>query len=200
MRPVVPQAVLAETPVCRALTTAFALGLVLAGCSDPEPTLLDEDDFGDVVTAVHNSDDAVTRGQLWCSPLDPRVYYRTAPTSRLKLESGSVGATIVDQSDSSGSTADEFMDSFGDSAALCADGLGALDGDTIEPISGLGEDGVGWRTETGEGYQGEIAFIKLDDARLLVVGIETDQAELPIELDELIRLAREGAERVGVDD
>lgn len=176
---------------------ALALGLLLAGCSDPAPTLLRSSDIDGVTGATHDSEEATTRGFGWCSPLDRYAYYRPAPTSRLQLAGGgTAGATVVDQS-REGFGADYVMRLFEEKATLCLDGLGAADGDTIEPISGLDADTIGWRTETGEGYQGEIAFVRLDDNRVLAVGVETEKGELPIDLDELVRLAREGVERVG---
>lgn len=190
----------ARTAVGASVAGVLGLGLVLAGCSGPEPTLLRASDLDGVSGATHDSEEATTRGFGWCSPLDPYAYYRPAPTSRLQLDGGgTVGATIVDQS-REGYGADHLMGLFEEKAVLCVDGLGAAGGDTIEPLTGLGADTIGWRTETGDGYQGEIAFVRLDDNRVLAVGVETDGAELPVELDDLIRLALEGVDRVGLDD
>ncbi len=179
------------------VVATLALSLALAGCTQPDPTLLDADDVEGVVEATHDADEATAPGWTWCSPLDPYAYFRLTPTSRLRFDGrASAGATIVDRS-ADGYSSDYLLAAFEEKAQLCVDGLNAADGDTIEPLTGLGADTVGWRTETAEGGQGELALIRLDDARLLVVGVETDQAELPVSLDELIRLAREGAERVG---
>lgn len=182
------------------VAAALGLALVLACCSDPAPTLLDESDVEGVEEATHDADEATTRGWTWCRSLDPYAYYRLTPTSLFQLAGGAtVGATLIDRT-KDGVGADEMLSLFEEEADLCMDGVEAREGDTIEPLSGLGADAVGWRTATAEGRQGELALIRLDSNRLLAVGVETDEAELPVELDELIRLAREGTERVGGDD
>lgn len=185
-----------RVPTRVGVVATLALGLALSGCTRPDPTLLDPGDVDGVVEATHDADEATAPGWTWCSPLDPYAYFRLTPTSRLRFDGrASAGATIVDRT-ADGFSADYLLATFEEKAQLCEDGLNAADGDTIGPLTGLGADTVGWRTETADGRQGELALIRLDDARLLVVGVETDQAELPISLADLMRLAREGAERV----
>ena len=70
---------------------------------------------------------------------------------------------------------------------------------SIEPLSGLAADAQGWRLrDDTHDLWGELAIVPVDSSHILLVGFETetDQAEPPVELDELIRLGLEGVERV----
>lgn len=87
-------------------------------------------------------------------------------------------------------------------ASRCAAPAAATDDPetSLEPLTGLDDGAVGWRTYDGPRVWGEYAVIPLDETHLLAVGFETDKPEPPIEINELIRLALEGVERVGLDD
>lgn len=183
-------------------TTALVavLAAALAGCTSPS-TLLDAADFDGVVESAHDEDGAFAPGWTWCTELNPYAYVVGAsPTSLLTFAGRTqVGATIVDRS-GEGLSAEAVLGLVEERASRCAQNDTATgSGYVIEPLTGLDDDAVGWRTETGEGEHGEFAVLTLDSSHLLAVGWATDQPEPPLELDELIRLAREGVDRVGLD-
>lgn len=183
-----------------AAAVALGAGLALAGCTTSSSTLLDASDVEGVERATHDEDGAWAPGWTWCDDLNPYRYVEGGElhTSLLSFGGGAgAGATIIDGS-SDGVTADYLLETIEARAGLCAENETALDrGYAIEPLSGLDAGVVGWRTEASDGEHGEFALVRLDDRRLLAVGWVSDGPEAPVELGELIRLAREGAERVG---
>lgn len=184
-----------------AVALALGAGLALAGCTtSSSATLLDADDVEGVEEATHDEDGAWAPGWTWCDDLNPYRYVEGGElhTSLLSFGGGAgAGATIIDGS-SDGVTADYLLETIEARAGLCAENETALDrGYAIEPLSGLDAGVVGWRTEASDGEHGEFALVRLDGRRLLAVGWVSDAPEAPVELGELIRLAREGAERVG---
>ncbi len=76
-----------------------------------------------------------------------------------------------------------------------------------ELLSGLPDRAVGWHTrddsiqwaDGDEDLWGELAALAVGPSDLLVVGFETDPERARVEVDELLRLAREGVDRVGLD-
>lgn len=177
---------------------ATALGLVvltLAGCANA-PVLLDEDDVPGAERVIQNARHAIAPGWTWCSDLNPAGYVGADLVGSWFSFGGSVqaGANIIDRS-SDGLTAERVLGRFEDNAELCAQGAARSDvaGLMIEPLDGLDAGTVGWRTETGDGERGELVLVPLDEWRLLAVGLSTDGPELPVQLDELVAAAREGA-------
>ena len=79
---------------------------------------------------------------------------------------------------------------------------------SFEPLAGLDDGAVGWRTvddsveydDGTTGRWGEFALVPLDDTHLLAVGFATVDDDPPVDLDELIRIARERAEGMVDDD
>jgi len=69
-------------------------------------------------------------------------------------------------------------------------------GQTISSIDAADSRVVAWRTRDSGGHWGEFAVMPLDDARVLAVGFVTDQEDPPADLDDLIRLAEQGARQV----
>lgn len=192
----------------------LALTLALAGCTDPEPTLLQESDFGDVFAAHHDPRlQTYVPGPLWCSNLQPSFFLATHDAiSVISLDSGDrypwVGAMVGSDSYEMGDT-DFVVDQMKTRADWCGAGdeddpdqsSESQSGWSLEPLIGLGDGAVGWRARDDDhGEWGEFAVIPLDETHLLAVGFETDKPEPPIEINELIRLALEGVERVGLDD
>lgn len=183
-------------------TAAFGAVLVfaLAGCADAEPTLLDESDFEGVEEVDHNDIGDIAPGWwLRCIHDDvliwegPSVRGHDTATSWFSLgDAGRAGATLID-----GTTvhvsADENIQGIEQNAQKCADSEETGRGYVIEEHTDLDADAVGWHTESPEGFRGEFVLIKLDNWRFLTVGFWTYQPTDPIDLDELIRLAREGA-------
>lgn len=176
------------------------LVVALAGCTQSDPPLLRESDFDGVVSATHDEpgQDYVP-GPTWCRRLVPsRVPLPPGPISRLTFDEEdpypTVGAMVV------GRSLDTVTDSLEGAAAWCTQVEGEGPDRSLEPLTGLDDGAIGWRTRDDNGVWGEYVAVPLDGLHLLLVGFETDEAEPPIELDELIRLAREGVERVGLDD
>lgn len=189
-----------RAPALTTATLAVALAALLASCTSPS-TLLVESDFDGVVESAHDEDGAFAPGWTWCTELNPYGYVTGAPPTSLLTFSGrtQVGATIVDRS-VDGLSAEAVLALVEERASLCVENdTAAGRGYVIEPLTGLDDDAVGWRTQTSEGERGEFAVLTLDSRRLLAVGFQTDQEQAPIELDELVRLAREGVDRVGLD-
>ncbi|QZN86020.1 hypothetical protein [Cellulomonas sp. C5510] len=101
-----------------------------------------------------------------------------------------VGATILDLSGRR-IDAGEQIDQFVSSAELCSTLIEA--GEAISGIDAGDSRVVAWRTQDSDGHWGEFAVMPLDDARVLAVGFETDGDDAPADLDDLIRLAEQGA-------
>ena len=168
---------------------------LISGCTGSQRVVLPEADFEDV-TAVHqNTRSSIAPGWTWCDGLSP-VYRMQAPERGTSLELGgeaTVGATILDLS-SRGIDADAQIDQFVSSADLCSTLVEV--GQTISSIDAADSRVVAWRTRDSGGHWGEFAVMPLDDARVLAVGFVTDQEDPPADLDDLIRLAEQGARQV----
>jgi hypothetical protein len=181
---------------------AGAVALALAGCAS-SPVLLDEDDVPGAERVIQNARHAVAPGWTWCSDLNPAGYVGADLVGSWFSFGGDVqaGANIIDRS-SDGLTAERIVERFEDDASLCADAAAGtdVDGRSIEPLVGLDAGAVGWRTETGDGTWGELVLVPLDEWRLLAVGLSTDEDRAPVELDDLVRLARQGAEQLPADE
>lgn len=175
-------------------------GLALGACTQASPTLLRDSDFDGVVSATHNDvGQQSIPGPTWCEGLSiGDLGLPTGAVSELSFDEEDgyprVGAVLVDQE------MDLTAARLEDAAATCAAATEEHPELSIDPIDGLPDEGMGWRTGDDEGgLWGEYAAVPVGDA-VLLVGFETDQEQAPVELDELIRLAREGVDRVGVDD
>ena len=176
---------------------ALPVVALLAGCSS-SPVVLSEGDFSDVTIVEQNSRFSIAPGWTWCQQLSP-LGLMESPVSGTWLEIGggpAVGATILDRSDR-GDDADDLLEEFrsaGEQCAVSARSIGT--GRVIEPLD-TGRPGVSaWRTADRNGMRGEFAVMPLDDARVLAVGFVTDQEDPPADLDDLIRLAEQGARQV----
>jgi hypothetical protein len=178
-----------------ALGAVLGVTLALAGCT-ASPTLLDESDFEGIQVVEQNKGESLAFGWTWCNALRPRTFPSTRVTANSFFAFDQyvyLGATIIDNRDSD-RTADELLDRFDAYAEMCATSDAVtIHGYSIEPLTGLSEGEEGWRTRTTDGEWGEYVVIKLDDWRLLAVGFTTNQDEPPVDIDELMRLAREGA-------
>jgi hypothetical protein len=169
----------------------------------PGPVLLAPEDFPGVVSAHQNGRSAPpgwTNCDLsisgWVRPGGPDTELIFGPGQR-------AGAAIgVEPSPLSGGSAGEIA-YLERTADTCADSEKTEHGFSIEPLPGLDDGAVGWRTkEEGyvrggqEGYLwGEYVVIPLDEHRLLAVGFQTDQEEPPVDMDRLVELAKQGAEQ-----
>lgn len=187
-----------------AVVTALTLAVLVAGCTTSSSTLLNASDFRGVAEADHGPT-SMPPGRTWCSELSI-TNRQSAPQSTLVLsEDGwtAVGAVILVGGSSS---AAELLDELEEGAADCLAAAESAEGYSIEQLTGLEAGAVGWRTsdQTIEGPEGGLALwgeyvaLPLDGTHLLAVGFETDEQQAPVELDELVRLAREGVERVGL--
>lgn len=185
-----------------AFGVVLALTLALAGCADSDPTLLDASDF-EGAEEEHYERPWALPGGSWCLGVYASVSW-DSPGSFLLLDDGrtEVGAGVVWDN---GST----FPSVERAARGCVEHAEEEPLLVAEPLRGLEEGAVGWRFVEGEpgvlgemdeGRWGEFAMIQLDATNVLAVGFETDQAEAPVEINELFRLAREGLEGVDLDD
>jgi hypothetical protein len=174
---------------------AVGVALLLSGCGS-SPVLLDESDFAGVDSATQNSDRALAPGWTWCDGLRSGIYVQGAVVSSSLVfgEQSRAGATIIDRS-ADGAMADYLLEQYAQEATLCAGSAAVQQGNSIEPLPGLDDGALGWTTRTSDGEWGEYALIPLDEWRLLAVGFQTFDDEPPVDLDELIEHAREGAEQ-----
>lgn len=110
-----------------------------------------------------------------------------------------VGARLVDGY-RDGRSADAYLERVQAEADRCARDEWRQVG-SIEPLTGLDPDAIGWRLRrVDHPVWEEYVVIKLDEWRVLGVGLGTSQLEeRPVELDELIRHARAGADRFTPD-
>lgn len=183
------------------VAAALTLVLALAGCTQPEPTLLDASDVEGVVSSEHDElAQTHVPGALWCERLTADgLTMPTGAISRLNFSETSpyptAGAAIGDRGMA------ETVERLEDGETRCAATAEEYPGLSIEPLSGLDADAMGWRLRDDEHeVWGEFAVVPIDSGHVLLAGFETDQDEPPVELDELIRLGLEGAERVGTGD
>lgn len=170
--------------------------VLLAGCSS-SPVLV-EDSALDGATSVHQDDEkALAPGWTWCDEIAPGLYVRGDVVSSWFGfgERGSAGATVIDRS-ADGLSAASVLELIEQRAASCAASDLTERGNSIEPLTGLGDGEAGWRTTTADGERGEYVLVPLDDRRLLAVGVATTEDEAPVDLDELVALATRGGERV----
>jgi hypothetical protein len=175
--------------------TVAAVGLlVLAGCGS-SPVMLDEADFDDVQT-VHQNEGAFAPGWTWCDALRPSRYIDGgAVSSSLTLgDRERAAATIIDGAPDD-LPAEYMLEQYEQQADACASADPTTRCYSIEPLTGLGDGAVGWETHTSDGEWGEYALIPLDEWRLLAVGFSTFEDEAPVDMDELIEHARDGAEQ-----
>jgi hypothetical protein len=173
--------------------------LVLAGCAG-EPVLLDNSDFPGVTSTSQNEWGGGTPGPTWCSGIGSAQYAAGGSISSWLSfgDQGDAGAALIDRSSDSATT-EYFVGKITEQATACADSEATTRGYSIEPLTDLGDGAVGWETHTSDGEWGEYALIPLDEWRLLAVGFSTFEDEAPVDLDELIEHAREGAEQFPTD-
>ncbi|VTR78925.1 hypothetical protein CHMI_03713 [Cellulomonas hominis] len=181
------------------LVVAAAAVLVLAGCAG-EPVLLDDSDFTGVTSTSQNEWGGGTPGPTWCSGIGSAQYAAGGSASSWLSfgDHGDAGAALIDRSSDSAS-AEYFVGKISEQATACADSEATTRGYSIELLTGLGEGELGWTTRTSDGEWGEYALIPLDEWRLLAVGFSTFEDEPPVDLDELIEHARDGAEQFPSD-
>lgn len=178
----------------------LASALVLGACTHAAPTLLRASDFDGVVSETHDeAGQQSVPGPTWCDGLS---------VGNLGLPSGAISELSFDEEDGSPRVGavlvhqdlDLTADRLEDAAATCTRATEEYPELSIERIGGLSDGAVGWRTRDDEtGVWGEYAAVPIG-ASLIFVGVETDEGQAPIELGALIRLAREGVDRVGPDE
>lgn len=182
------------------LVLALGIGVALAGCAG-SPTLLDDSDFTEAVNVTHGRN-VNPPGWTWCN-LDKDVWENGSAGSALNFDGREwAAATIVDGTvlprDPLPSA--KIMREAKETAWACeamADDMADANF-AIEPLDGLSEGAIGWRTRVVGGKWGEYVMVPLDAWRLLVVGFETDQEQPPVDIDKLVSLATEGAVRFPV--
>jgi hypothetical protein len=173
---------------------AAAGALVLAGCGS-SPVLLEESDVPGA-EAVHQNEDAFAPGWTWCDALRPSRYIdgNAVSSSFSFADRARAAATLIDGA-SDDLPAEYMLEQYEQQADSCASAEATTRGYSIEPLPGLDDGALGWTTRTSDGEWGEYALIPLDEWRLLAVGFSTFEEEAPVDMDELIEHAREGAEQ-----
>ena len=197
----------------RPLLGAAALVALLAGCSDePEvPQLLDMDDVPGAVSEDHEPGRWVLAGQGWCGMSTGPIGDRSGPYSRVGIGESRVQVEARIASNGPYEPAAELMAQVEADVQRCVDYLEerAAAGEpldrTIEPLTGLDDGVLGWRTrETPYGDSGDVwsefALVQVTESKVLVVGVQTDEEEPPIDIEDLLAMALENAERLALDE
>ncbi|WP_147794809.1 hypothetical protein [Cellulomonas sp. Y8] len=160
------------------------------------PALLDADDIAGVSSVAQDADADPAPGWVWCDTIAPSMWERgEPPTTSLVLDDGStIGATLIERP-LGGLTAGKVLSNASAAAESCGASHLVDEGFAIEPLSGLADGEVGWRSARPDGRWGEYVLVDLDGRRVLAVGFETEADEAPLPIGDLVALAREGAER-----
>lgn len=174
---------------------ALCAALAITACSN-DPVLVDGSGLPGVDVTEQNRSLGSAPGWTWCEELAPNLYTATrAPSTGLAFDDGGeAGAVVIDRS-RDGATADYFVERLGEAAARCADSDLVGEGYSIEPLADLPDGQVGWRTGTPDGEWGELVLVPLDRWRVLAAGFATTEEEPPVDRDELVALAEQGAEQ-----
>lgn len=171
-------------------------GVLLLGACSSTPVLLDGSDLDGVEETEQNRPAGGAPGWTWCADLAPNLYTDgSAVSTGLSFgDAGQAGAVIIDRSDD-GATADYYLEQMTAAADACATSEPVGRGFAIEPLTGLPDDQLGWRTATDDGEHGEYVLVRLDEWRLLAVGASSFEDTLPVDLHDLVDLAVAGAEQ-----
>lgn len=176
------------------LLLALGVSAALAGCAGSQG-LLDGDDFDGLVKIVQD-DDVILPGATWCGLYVDVWAEGPWHMSTLMFDDGTWAAAMIVDRTADGESAAETMQRIDEDAARCPEDTWAVqEGHSIEPLDGLAEGELGWRTREANGRWGEYVLVPLDEWRFLAVGFETDQEQPPVDMDELVSRAKEGAAR-----
>lgn len=168
-----------------------SIALLAGGCGT-DPVLLDDAALGAVSTR-QNPLGWNTPGWTWCSGLAPD----DLPSVSTALGFGSrgtAGASIIDPGSGVLSGA-YLLDRMAERGERCVATADRARDRGIEPLTDLTEGAVGWRTHAADGTWGEYVLLPVDGDRVLAVGFVTSDDEAPVDLDELVELARAGVDR-----
>jgi hypothetical protein len=188
----------------RGAVVVLAAAALLVGCAGGG-TLLRASD----VEGVKDADHSITLppGRVWCFGVASDAGQSVTRQSTLVFDEKNrvlAGAAVITHEDA---TADEMLAEAELDAEDCARGAEGSEAASIEPLMDLDRGVLGWRfvddsieyADGTTGRWGEFALVPLDENHLLAVGFETVDDDPPVDLDELIRIARERAER-SLDD
>lgn len=184
----------------RGAVVVLTSAALLAGCAGAG-TLLRASDFDGVKDADHST--TLPPGRVWCYGVASDAGQSVTRQSTLVFDEKNrvvAGAAVITHK---GATADEMLAEAELDAEDCARGAETSEAASIEPLMDLGRGVLGWRfvddsieyADGTTGRWGEFALVPLDDSHLLAVGFETVDDDPPVDLDELLRIARERAER-----
>ncbi|HEY0239605.1 MAG TPA: hypothetical protein VGC37_13270 [Friedmanniella sp.] len=158
-----------------------------------DPVLLDPRDFTGV-EAVHQGKPSQEPGWTWCN-LDIAPWTSEGdPVTTLDLDHDTL-ATAVIADGRPDATAEEIVSTLSADASACAESESVTLGASIEPLTGLDDGEVGWRTTTTFGAWGEYVLVPLDDSRVLAVGFATWDDDPAVAINELVARAKAGAEQ-----
>jgi hypothetical protein len=183
-----------------AATLAVAI-VIIARLRDPEPSLIQADAISGMTLAYQDEENAIPPGATWCPDLGGGRYVRRSPVKGSVFHGDGewAGAMIVNPS-VNGRDAAAIIAAMESAAAWCSEHRDpSLPGNEIEPWAGLPEGAVGWHLTRRRGGWGEIAAIPLDADRVVLVGIDSLDGDVPIDIRDLLALALEGAEQFPAD-
>jgi hypothetical protein len=169
---------------------------------DRPPSLVPADAIPGMTLERQDEMYAYAPGSTWCSDIAPgRFVWSPVTGSRFDGDGVAAGAMFLNLS-VRGRDSAAIIGALEAGAAACA--LRLVPGQnrqTIEPLAGLPEGAVGWRTtRERRSWWGEIAAIPWDEDRVLVVGIESYRGgDVPIDVRDLLAMALEGAEQFPAD-
>lgn len=180
-----------------AVIAVVVLALTRPWRESGEPVLVDPGEVPGVVEASQNARGGSTPGWTWCDGIGSHLYAPTdAPSTWLSFGSaGDAGAVLMDRH-RDGASAEYLIDTITEQAEVCAASSTVARGSSIEPLAGLDDGEVGWRTERADGEWGEYVLVPIDEWRVLAVGFATKEASAPVDLYDLVSIAREGAQTV----
>ncbi len=182
-----------------ALGALLTVGL-LSGCG-PEPRLLDDADFDGVLSSSHDEYGGVAPGWVRCRHLDPSGGLVTgphAPSSWLWFDGGArAGATLLGTTSPHWSM-EIYLEGIDRTVENCATRdatpfTGSLD---IEPLTTIEGVDRAWRMQSEDGEWGEYAVVVLSPDQVLLGGFTTRADEPPVDLQDLLDHARDGAARI----
>ncbi len=159
----------------------------------PDPVLIDPADLPDVVSS-HQGERAWPPGWTWCDLSVARWVRQGDPVSTFTFSDDTLAAAVIADGRPRWTT-EEIASTLDDAATRCAGSDKPAQGYSIEPLNGLDDGELGWRTSTPDGDWGEYVVIPLDDVRVLTVGFSTWEDDPPVTIEELVAHAKEGAEQ-----
>ena len=189
---------------------AAGAAILLTSCTTGTRHLLEPGEIGGDWVATHNTSSSWGRPQSWCSGLAPMRYASGKPTaSLLNAETAepswldpTVTAVLLPVDDGYGHMAQLAHQQLLVFAENCLNQTQGEHWDTtytIDALSGLPGDTVGWRLGDGEQHS-EYAVTRLPDGRVLLTGTTWPNGDdAPITITDLVEVVSTSAELISTD-